>query len=136
MEEPPHPEHAQGYRLLYSALGAAIIAIIALGFVIDSQYRMLQKEQLVGTHGILLTSLKSRGAITPKDGAFIEEWMTFNYINSLFSLPPAYLEQTLSISDLHYPHLTIEEYAEDTHADKAVTLEAVRSAVESYAPAQ
>ena len=42
--------------------------------------------------------------LVPED---IQLWMTFEYINFVFKLPPEYLRQELSIEDSRYPHITL-----------------------------
>ena len=103
------------------------------------QYRALEREQYVqASHPFSpLSAPKQRGQnLTPADSALIQNWMTFDYIDHIFSLPSAYLQTTLNIQDARYPRIAIEDYAESAHLDQNSTLEAVRNAVSAYQPAQ
>ena len=57
----------------------------------------------------------------------IEDWMTFNYLNHVFDLPPIYLENILQIQDVRYPNISIRQYAESRHLDDATFLAQVRA---------
>ena len=61
-----------------------------------------------------------------------QTWMTFDYIDRLFSLPPHYLQTTLSITDNRYPRLTLSEYASDNYLTNAMFLAEVQSAIRVY----
>lgn len=123
-------------RLLKIAVVAGILALLVLALLLFGQYRGLEREHLMTDHRSLLTSLKQSGTLEPEDASFIESWMTFDYIDYVFSLPPSYLQSSLSIQDPRYPRVTIEEYAEDAHLNLAATLGEVQAAVRSFAPAQ
>lgn len=59
----------------------------------------------------------------------IEAWMTFDYINHAFVLPPACLESALAVTDVRYPRITIARFAKNTNTAPAVILSRVRDAV-------
>jgi hypothetical protein len=122
--------------LLKIGVITGIIALLILALLLATQYHELERQHLVSGHAPLLSSLKRAGTLEPQDAAFIESWMTFDYIDYTFSLPSSYLQTSLSISDPRYPRVTIEEYAEDAHVNLAATLAATQAAVRSYAPAQ
>lgn len=118
------------------ALWAGVAALVVLALLLFAQYRGLERQHLVGGRLPLLSSLKRNGTLSAQDASFIESWMTFDYINYMFSLPPSYLQTSLSIEDPRYPHLAIEDYAEYAHVNLATELAKVQAAVRSYAPAQ
>jgi hypothetical protein len=123
-------------RLLKAVLLVAIFALLLLALLLIAQYQGLRRENLVPQHHSILSSLKQNGTLAPQDSNLIGTWMTFDYIDYIFSLPPSYLQNALSIHDPRYPHVTIEEYAEDAHLGLNGTLQAVQAAVRSYTPAQ
>lgn len=41
----------------------------------------------------------------------IESWMTFQYVNFIFNLPPEYLKHRLGVEDERYPKVRIGRYA-------------------------
>jgi hypothetical protein len=135
MPEKEQRRHENMDRLLKIALVAAIMALLVLALLLFAQYRGLEEQHLVGGHASLLTSLRRNGTLEPQDAALIQSWMTFDYVDYIFSLPTPYLQTSLSISDPRYPHLAIEDYAEGAHLSPAATLAAVQAAVRSYEPA-
>ena len=64
----------------------------------------------------------------------IQSWMTFDYLNTIFKLPPAYLKTSLVITDTSYPNLHIGAYAHDAHLTQAQALAKVQEAITAYAP--
>ena len=123
-------------RLLKIALVAAVVALLVLVLLLVTQYQGLKRQDLVGAHTSLLSSLRQTGTLKPQDASLIASWMTFDYINYIFSLPPSYLQTSLSIQDPRYPRVTIEESSEDAHVNPAAELTAIQTAVRSYSPAQ
>ena len=67
--------------------------------------------------------------ITPAE---IQPWMTFDYINRVFHLPPEYLKGHLNITDRHYPRLQIRHYTGANRLDTQQFVTDVRTAVEQY----
>ena len=65
----------------------------------------------------------------------IQSWMTFDYLNTVFKLPPAYLKTTLGITDAAYPNLHIGAYAHKNHLTQAQALAKVQEAITAYVPA-
>ena len=59
----------------------------------------------------------------------IAPWMTFNYINFVFKLPPEYLKNTLTISDARYPNIQIRTYAKINQIDQVLLIEKIKEAI-------
>jgi hypothetical protein len=68
----------------------------------------------------------------PTRADFIQSWMTFDYINLVFHLPSDILKEQLSITDPHYPHITLEKYAAMHSLNQTVFLNQIRSAIATY----
>ena len=49
--------------------------------------------------------------------ATVQDWMTFNYLNAVFKLPPGYLQGALGIQDARYPALSLRQYAQSRGID-------------------
>ena len=62
----------------------------------------------------------------------ISPWMTFDYINKMFNLPPEYLKQTLNINDKRYPVITISQYSRKEKIKTNLAITNVQDAVKSY----
>lgn len=63
----------------------------------------------------------------------IESWMTFQYVNFIFELPPDYLRQRLGVDDERYPKVQIGRYAHRTGMPLEPYLALVKQAVSGYA---
>ena len=62
----------------------------------------------------------------------IQSWMTFDYLNFVFQLPPAYLKDSLKINDTTYPNLQLNNYANKVHISSAQFIKNVQSAILNY----
>ena len=62
----------------------------------------------------------------------IDTWMTFDYLNTVFKLPPKYLQHALAITDPSYPNIHIGRFAKDSHQTLAAALAQVRAAIQAY----
>ena len=110
----------------------AFLLLISMGlliwFIID--LRSLYKTgSLRPTRGFN-RSYTHRHTLNPSQ---IEGWMTFSYVNYIFSLPPSYLKDSLTIQDSHYPNLGINKYAKSKNIDITSFLASVRESVVQYA---
>ena len=65
----------------------------------------------------------------------IREWMTFQYINRFFNLPPEYLKSSLDITDRKYPNITISKWAKNSKQDSAALIEEIKTLINDYQPA-
>jgi len=62
----------------------------------------------------------------------IRPWMTFDYVNRLFNLPPEYLKTRLSLSDSRYPRLSLSSCARKNNLDGNAFITSVQNAVRDY----
>lgn len=76
-------------------------------------------------------SLQEKRPLAPED---IQGWMTFEYINFVFKLPPDYLRQELSIESDQYPKTTLKKYASKAGVKASLLIENVQEAVRQYKP--
>jgi hypothetical protein len=130
---------AQKQTKLYLEIILAILVVILviLCVLLVQEYHRLRSLNYIAGHESLLTTLRAQGPLDAKDVSYIETWMTFDYVNHLFNIPPSYLETTLGITDSRYPRLTVGEYLErENPGETASSLTQVRSAVGSYLTAQ
>lgn len=68
-------------------------------------------------------SVRSGGLQAPvRSPEILRPWMTFEYVNRVFSLSPETLKNALRIADPRYPKLTIASFARkaDISADAAI----------------
>lgn len=62
----------------------------------------------------------------------IQPWMSFDYLNQTFNLPPDYLRETLHITDGRYPRLGIGGYAKHIKIDKQHFFKTIEEAIRNY----
>jgi len=74
-------------------------------------------------------SVRSRRPLTASDAASIQSWMTFDYLNKVFALPPEFLKTTFGITDPRYPRLSLAHYAETKGVSAANFTDAVKNAI-------
>lgn len=56
-------------------------------------------------------------------------WMTFEYLDHVFSLPEETLKGALGVTDPRYPRLSIRRWADASGQDEALALERVKQAI-------
>ena len=109
----------------------AFLLIIAIGlliwFIVDLR-SLYRTGSLRPTRGFN-RNYTHRQIINPNQ---IEGWMTFSYINYIFSLPPSYLKNSLVIQDSHYPNLGIDKYAKEKNINTTSFLTDVQKSVTQY----
>ncbi len=62
----------------------------------------------------------------------IAVWMTFDYLNKIFNLPPDYLKTSLNITDARYPFLTVNGLAREQKQNATGTLKMVEQAISNH----
>jgi len=79
-----------------------------------------------------LYSQRFKQPIATKDISLVRYWMTFDYINKFFNLPPEYLASALNISDPRYPYITLTHYARGEKISASRLLNEVQTAIFNY----
>lgn len=127
--ESRHVEKGLRYALI--VLGAALAALVA---VLVLQYGSFRRaREAASARAAWLSAFTERhGPLTAGDVALLRPWMTFDYVNVAFKLPPDYLKSKLGISDARYPQLSIGGYARSARLEPAAFLESVAGAVSGY----
>ena len=120
-------------RYIKYAIIILVVALVLLGVFLVGEYRSLRKAQIISARELQLSAiLKNHGPLTASDINIIRPWMTFDYINKLFNLPPDYLKTQLSISDVRYPQLSLSGYANYIHLNIATFTSEVTSTLRDY----
>lgn len=127
-------QKSNGERRLIDWIIAGLGIILAvLLFLLVRQYQTLRRESFISAReSWLMSALKDHPHLTVSDANVIRTWMTFDYLNKLFSLPPEYLKTQLSVTDPTYPKLTIGKFAKDIGQPASSTLVEIQSAVRQY----
>jgi hypothetical protein len=93
----------------------------------------LRRQQSISTREFWLSALfKQHGPVTANDVTAIRSWMTFDYVNKLFSLPADYLKTQMQISDPHYPQVSLASYAKHNSLDATTFTTDVETAVRNF----
>ena len=75
---------------------------------------------------------KNTKQIAATDVDYIQSWMTFHYINTIFAIPENYLNNNLKINDNHYPNLTIKKYAKNNNLNEQSALATLKQSVRDF----
>jgi hypothetical protein len=120
-------------RYIKYAIAFFVILLFILGVFLVREYISLRRAQIISAREFQLSNLlKNHGSLTASDVSVIRPWMTFDYINKLFDIPPDYLKNTLSISDPTYPQLSLYGYANHQHTDATTVVGEVESSTRAY----
>ena len=117
------------FKLLVTLL--VIFLLITSALAILSHYFPEERRDFMPSHLIQVFN-NNHGTLTISDVYFIRSWMTFDYINTLFRLPPDYLKTQLNITDPHYPRISIRTFAKNSHVDVTVFLNMVQEDVKNF----
>ena len=116
-------------------LAITIMFIMMLSLLLVQQYRQIQRLGYIHNHRqSLFSSLRGSGLLSAADASSTESWMTFDYIDRAFALPPMYLQISLGIADSRFPRMTVSEYASDQGLSSSEALIKVQNAILSYFP--
>ncbi|HTY39742.1 MAG TPA: hypothetical protein VMC43_01465 [Candidatus Paceibacterota bacterium] len=119
-------------RIGYALIVAAVLLLVLMVFFFW-QVRSLRHNQSLHMREFRLSHLlEGRTPLPVSETGIIRAWMTFEYVNRIFALPPEHLRTTLAITDARYPRLTLADYAKEEKVDQAVFLTKVADAVRSY----
>ncbi len=123
----------------------AFLALVLIILIVQvwRQYTFIQRAQTIqAIRGHIsqdmqqLAALRRRGPLTAVDSSYIQAWMTFDYINTAFNIPPGYLSNYLANnvrdSSDQYPHISISHYARETATSSAALTIDITSAVQAY----
>ena len=120
-------------RFIRSILIVLAVVLLILVVLLIANYLSLRRQQLINLRELHFSELLDHHTPLPVSSAgIIRSWMTFDYVNKLFALPPAYLQARLQITDSHYPRLTISGYAKSKNFDAAIFLSQVENAIQNY----
>jgi hypothetical protein len=119
-------------RCLKIIIVLATIVLVGLCILLVREYHHLRRLDYVAAHRSLFEALRAHSTVQASDADVVASWMTFDYVNHLFALPPNYLQTQLAITDSRYPRLTIAEYADELRLGQSAFLTHVQDAVRAY----
>ncbi len=119
------------HKRILAEIGITILALLCVAAL----WRSIDSFKIENRNG----ELRPQSALTrgqpPTSSIAIGSWMTFNYLNVVFKLPPDYLRQQLAITDNRYPNVSIDAYSRRNHLDSQAVLLSIQKAIDSYQPA-
>jgi hypothetical protein len=104
---------------------ALVIILVVLGIFFVREYYNAR-------HAQILDDIHRGVPLTASDVDIVRPWMTFDYINKIFNIPPSYLKNDLLISDPYYPHTSLSSYATYSHTNATLLTTQVESALNDY----
>ena len=114
----------------------AVLSVVFFGVIIFTVYAIESNVDATVALGTLAPQNRLRHfnlhRPTTIDPGAIASWMTFDYLNMVFKMPPTYLKSALNITDARYPRLTIKHLSDDNKADPALILTEVKAAVQAF----
>ena len=118
--------------ILKTLIAVTIVTLVILFILLIQQYQYIQRLNFIVSRSSFTHPWHTAKTLQISAATSTQAWMTFEYINHLFSLPPAYLQSNLSITDSHYPRITIAKYAESIKQPVADTLTKVVDTIQSF----
>jgi hypothetical protein len=128
----PSDKNKNSELYLKIALVLVLAALVVLCALLVGQYRHIQTLGYIPTRGTGFGMLHMHQPLTVNDASSTQSWMTFDYINRIFGLPPQYLVTTLTITDSRYPRLTVAQYAASSGIEQSIALKQVIGAIHAY----
>jgi len=116
-------------RVLKTLFAVIILTLVILFILLIQQYQRIQQLNNMIRHQTSFGMLHGTRLLTSADASSTQAWMTFEYINRVFALPPQYLKETLFITDSHYPRITIAGYARSAKIPETVALLNVQNTI-------
>ena len=116
------------HHLLASLGTVLLIAVLVVEiYNIAHDFRTFPEQRLLDNPRPIWRTLRSRPS-HPNPEA-IAPWMTFRYLNRVFSLPQNYLKTSLAINSRYYPFITLSIYAKEKSLSISEAILKVKEAV-------
>ena len=131
------PTSAQVKPYLKALIVVMAIALSVLCVLLFREYRHLRELDGFAAYEARMAAsfppgTRTHAPATAQDIPSLQAWMTFDYIDHWFMLPPDYLKTTLGITDVRYPRLTITRWAKNASTKPAAALAQVQNALKTY----
>ena len=110
-----------------------VLLVVLVGILAAGVYFFAYNFENLRLHGYIRGRVRRQTAVQKITPDQIRGWMTFRYINIVFGLPPAYLQNSLSIKDTHYPSISLDALAKEQKFSSAETVAKTAAAVKSFA---
>lgn len=119
-------------RYIYLVMAVLAIVLVVLFAALIKQYIDLRQAQILNDRAVHLSFTGRRIPLPTDRAGLVQPWMTFDYVNRIFGLPPQYLVSALKIDSTAYPRVPLYEYAEKRGLSPTVFTKDVQNAVAGY----
>jgi hypothetical protein len=120
-------------KWLIGILTALVVILIFLILLVIHDYRRARTvDQAQTTQSALSAERKTTGPLSKVEVGDITGWMTFDYVNYLFNLPPAYLKSAGPVNSSLYPHLSLNSFARHSNQSRSAVVTEIQNAVTAY----
>jgi hypothetical protein len=118
-------------RIVIFIIAVLLTLLLILCLVLFRKYEQVASMHIINPRTVIYHNQMPR-PMTIATVGLIQSWMTFQYIDQAFNIPPQYLQSSLHISDLRYPRIPIGRYAMQNGVSQAVFVQQVKDAVTDY----
>jgi heme/copper-type cytochrome/quinol oxidase subunit 2 len=128
-----HPTSRNENRKIGYTIAALVGILVVLTIFFIIQYQHVRRIEAINAREFEINLLlHHHGTLTANQVSMIRPWMTFDYINKIFGIPPDYLKNQFTITDSSYPKMTLQSYA-SKHGMTGISFTAnVEAAISSY----
>ncbi len=130
------PSVIQFFKEKKKLVSTSLLVLVFIGLLLLFGFLLFRSFLLVRHSNLSVRSGALHHQVLVTDPNYIEGWMTFRYINTIFKLPENYLPHYLQVTIARYPNLTLDSYSKSYHLDKLVFTEKIRQAVRDYIQTQ
>ena len=109
-----------------------LLALFSLCFLFYREYNYLRKIDDINSYKGLIETLRNKKSLSGTDADIVQSWMTFNYLNIIFHIPPNYFKNFLVIADSRYPNLSVGKYAKSVNLSTNILITSVKEAITDY----
>lgn len=117
--------------LHYFTICFIVILIFVLSFFLFKSFLSIRRQWMINQYRTMSDFFSSH-KLSIKDIDYIENWMTFRYINNIFKIPEGYFKDKLNIKDTKYPNIPLWWYAKHNNIDPTLFLKQVKDALKSF----
>lgn len=118
-------------RLVLFVVTVLSLLLIFLCIFLYYRYSEISPERVINRERFSRLT-KDNIKLGSSDVQTIMSWMTFDYINHVFGIPPQYIKSEVNINDSRYPRLTLSRYARDNKIDEGIFTTQIQNTVKNY----
>jgi len=108
-----------------------VVLLVVFSFFLVKSIWSIRRAGIMNQHKTL-TEFFLNHKTSINDVNYIENWMTFHYINFIFKIPENYFKDTLYIDDVRYPNIPLWKYTKEKNIDPLSFLNQVKNALTKF----